>query len=180
MTAGGRHRRTKQADLAIHAGALRRQVRELIPATHFLPLSYWLQARQTLSAQSTPTLTSLQERSAAAGGRGVAENCRLRQSQLAGHAADHAEPGADPALLNKVFVLRVARAETLAIPQEEPVARRTWSAAVAAGAGRGCPAPCAVAPAVAQQPPAAFTAPFMPNAAVFPSVFRPDNNLAAK
>ena len=33
------------------------------------------------------------------------------------------------ALLNKVFVLRVARAqETLAIPQEEPVARRTWSA----------------------------------------------------
>lgn len=33
---------------------------ELIPATHFLPLSYWLQARQTLSAQSAPTLTSLQ------------------------------------------------------------------------------------------------------------------------
>ncbi|MGS3108226.1 flagella biosynthesis regulator Flk, partial [Escherichia coli] len=28
---------------------------ELIPATHFLPLSYWLQARQTLSAQSAPT-----------------------------------------------------------------------------------------------------------------------------
>ena len=53
----------------------------------------------------------------------MAENCRLCQSQLAGHAADHAEPGADPALLNKVFVLRVARArETLAIPQEEPVA----------------------------------------------------------
>ena len=33
---------------------------------------------------------------AAAGGRGVADNSRLRQSQLAGHAADHAEPGADP------------------------------------------------------------------------------------
>ena len=33
------------------------------------------------------------------------------------------------ALLNKVFVLRVARAqETLAIPQEEPVTRRTWAA----------------------------------------------------
>ena len=38
-------------------------------------------------------------------------------------------PAQIPALLNKVFVLRVARAqETLAIPQEEPVARRTWSA----------------------------------------------------
>jgi hypothetical protein len=36
------------------------------------------------------------------------------------YAADHAEPGADPALLNKVFVLRVAAQETLAIPQEEP------------------------------------------------------------
>ena len=33
------------------------------------------------------------------------------------------------ALLNKVFVLRVARAqETLAIPQEEPAPRRAWAA----------------------------------------------------
>jgi len=68
---------------------------ELIPATHFLPLSYWLQARQTLSAQSDAHLAAGSAQ-AAAGGRGVAENCRLCQSQLAGHAADHAEPGADP------------------------------------------------------------------------------------
>lgn len=33
------------------------------------------------------------------------------------------------ALLNKVFVLRVARAqETLAIPQEEPAPTRAWAA----------------------------------------------------
>ncbi len=52
---------------------------------------------------------------------------------------------------------------------------------MAAGAGRGCPAPCAVAPAVAQQPPAAFTAPFhAKRRGVSYSDFRPDNNLAAK
>ena len=45
----------------------------------------------------------------------MAEDCRLCPAQIL-------------ALLNKVFVLRVARAqETLAIPQEEPVTRRTWA-----------------------------------------------------
>ncbi len=59
----------------------------------------------------------------------MADNCRLRQSQLAGHAADHAEPGADPGAAEQGVCAAGARAqETLAIPQEEPVARRTWSA----------------------------------------------------
>jgi hypothetical protein len=84
---------------------------ELIPATHFTPLSYWLQARQTLSAQSAPTLTSLQGRSSSrwkpqSGKRlstlpsrnwQVTPQTTLSAAQIL-------------ALLNKVFVLRVARA----------------------------------------------------------------------
>ena len=103
---------------------------ELIPATHFLPLSYWLQARQTLSAQSAPTLTSLQgalkQPLEAAEWQTIVDFAR-RSWQVTPRTT--LSPAQILALLNKVFVLRVARAqETLAIPQEEPVARRTWSA----------------------------------------------------
>lgn len=103
---------------------------ELIPATHFLPLSYWLQARQTLSAQSAPTLTSLQgalkQPLEAAEWQKIVDFAS-RSWQVTPQTT--LSPAQILALLNKVFVLRVARAqETLAIPQEEPVARRTWSA----------------------------------------------------
>ncbi len=135
---------------------------ELIPATHFLPLSYWLQARQTLSAQSAPTLTSLQgalkQPLEAAEWQTIVDFAR-RSWQVTPQTT--LSPAQIPALLNKVFVLRVARAqETLAIPQEEPVARRTWSAKPwQLALGAVVLLACAVAPAVAQQPPAAFTAP---------------------
>jgi hypothetical protein len=68
---------------------------ELIPATHFTPLSYWLQARQTLSAQSAPTLTSAGGAEAAAGSAGVAKDRRFRPAQLARHAANGVERNAD-------------------------------------------------------------------------------------
>ncbi len=103
---------------------------ELIPATHFLPLSYWLQARQTLSAQSVPTLTSLQgalKQPLEAAEWQTIVDFASRSWQVTPRTT--LSPAQILALLNKVFVLRVARAqETLAIPQEEPVARRTWSA----------------------------------------------------
>lgn len=103
---------------------MRRQVRELIPATHFLPLSYWLQARQTLSAQSVPTLTSLQgalKQPLEAAEWQTIVDFASRSWQVTPRTT--LSPAQIPALLNKVFVLRVARArETLAIPQEEPVA----------------------------------------------------------
>ncbi|STU95933.1 flagella biosynthesis regulator [Klebsiella pneumoniae] len=103
---------------------------ELIPATHFLPLSYWLQARQTLSAQSAPTLTSLQgalKQPLEAAEWQTIVDFASRSWQVTPRTT--LSPAQILALLNKVFVLRVARAqETLAIPQEEPVARRTWSA----------------------------------------------------
>ncbi len=95
--AGGRYRRTKQADLAIHAGALRRQVRGADPGDA-LPAAFVLAAGAANAecAKRADAHLAAGSAQAAAGGRGVADNCRLRQSQLAGHAADHAEPGADP------------------------------------------------------------------------------------
>ncbi|HBW3428855.1 flagella biosynthesis regulator Flk [Klebsiella pneumoniae] len=103
---------------------------ELIPATHFTPLSYWLQARQTLSAQTAPTLTSLQgalkQPLEAAEWQKIVDFAR-RNWQVTPQTT--LSPAQILALLNKAFVLRVARAqETLAIPQEEPVTRRTWAA----------------------------------------------------
>lgn len=84
---------------------------ELIPATHFLPLSYWLQARQTLSAQSAPTLTSLQgalkQPLEAAEWQTIVDFAR-RSWQVTPRTT--LSPAQITALLNKVFVLRVARA----------------------------------------------------------------------
>ncbi len=84
---------------------------ELIPATHFTPLSYWLQARQTLSAQSAPTLTSLQgalkQPLEAAEWQKIVDFAR-RNWQVTPQTT--LSPAQIPALLNKVFVLRVARA----------------------------------------------------------------------
>ena len=95
---------------------------ELIPATHFTPLSYWLQARQTLSAQSAPTLTSLQA--------ALKQPLEAQEWQKIVDFAQHnwhVTPQTALSatqiltLLNKVFVLRVARAqETLAIPALPP------------------------------------------------------------
>ena len=51
---------TQQTDLAIDAGTFRGEDGELIPAKLFNHLVTWLQARQTLSQQNTPTLESLQ------------------------------------------------------------------------------------------------------------------------
>lgn len=85
---------------------------ELIPATHFLPLSYWLQARQTLSAQSAPTLTSLQgalkQPLEAAEWQKIVDFAR-RSWQVTPQTT--LSPAQITALLNKVFVLRVARAQ---------------------------------------------------------------------
>ncbi|SPX53892.1 flagella biosynthesis regulator [Klebsiella pneumoniae] len=137
-----------------------------------------------MSAQSAPTLTSLQgalKQPLEAAEWQTIVDFASRSWQVTPRTT--LSPAQILALLNKVFVLRVARAqETLAIPQEEPVARRTWSAKPwQLALGAVCPAPCAVAPAVAQQPPAAFTAPFhAKRRGVSYSVFRPDNNLAAK
>ena len=103
---------------------MRRQVRELIPATHFLPLSYWLQARQTLSAQSAPTLTSLQGAlkqpleaaewqkivDFASRSWQVTPQTTLSPAQIPGAAEQGVCAAGGP------------RPETLAIPQEEPVA----------------------------------------------------------
>ena len=85
---------------------------ELIPATHFLPLTSLQGAlKQPLEAAEWQTIVDFARRSWQ-----VTPRTTLSPAQIL-------------ALLNKVFVLRVARAqETLAIPQEEPVARRTWSA----------------------------------------------------
>ena len=96
---------------------------ELIPATHFLPLSYWLQARQTLSAQSAPTLTSLQG--------ALKQPLEAAEWQKIVDFASRSWQVTPQTTLSpaQILALRVARAqETLAIQQEEPVARRTWSA----------------------------------------------------
>ncbi|MFR6580530.1 MAG: flagella biosynthesis regulator Flk, partial [Klebsiella pneumoniae] len=85
---------------------------------------------QTLSAQSAPTLTSLQgalKQPLEAAEWQTIVDFASRSWQVTPRTT--LSPAQILALLNKVFVLRVARAqETLAIPQEEPVARRTWSA----------------------------------------------------
>ncbi|HHG8772398.1 TPA: flagella biosynthesis regulator Flk [Raoultella planticola] len=95
---------------------------ELIPATHFTPLSYWLHARQTLSAQAAPTLTSLQ--AALKQPLEVQEWQRIADfAQHNWHVTPQTTLSATQVLtlLNKVFVLRVARAqETLAIPALQP------------------------------------------------------------
>lgn len=91
---------------------------ELIPATHFTPLSYWLQARQTLSTQASPTLNSLQ-----AALKQPLEAQEWQKIVDFARNSWHVTPQSTLSasqiltLLNKVFVLRVARAqETLAIP----------------------------------------------------------------
>lgn len=91
---------------------------ELIPATHFTPLSYWLHARQTLSAQAAPTLTSLK---AALKQPLEAQEWQrvINFAQTNWHANAQTPLSAAQllTLLNKIFVLRVARAqETLVIP----------------------------------------------------------------
>lgn len=70
---------------------------ELIPATHFTPLSYWLQgAANAECAKRAHAHLAAGCAQAAAGGRRMAKDCRLCASQLAGHPADDAEPSADP------------------------------------------------------------------------------------
>ena len=91
---------------------------ELIPATHFTPLSYWLHARQTLSSQAAPTLTSLK---AALKQPLEAQEWQrvISFAQTNWHANAQTPLSAAQllTLLNKIFVLRVARAqETLVIP----------------------------------------------------------------
>lgn len=114
---------------------------ELIPATHFTPLSYWLHARQTLSSQAAPTLTSLQ--AALKQPLEAAEWQRVMDfAQTHWHATAQTPLSAAQllTLLNKIFVLRVARAqETLAIPpvQAPPaspwlVLKKPWVIALAA------------------------------------------------
>lgn len=102
---------------------------ELIPATHFLPLSYWLQARQTLSAQSAPTLTSLQgalkQPLEAAEWQTIVDFARRSWQVTPRTTLSPAQIGAAE---QGVCAAGGPRPETLAIPQEEPVARRTWSA----------------------------------------------------
>lgn len=95
---------------------------ELIPATHFTPLSYWLHARQTLSTQAAPTLTLLQA--------ALKQPLEAQEWQTIVDFAQHSWHVTPQttlsstqvlALLNKIFVLRVARAqETLAIPPLPP------------------------------------------------------------
>ncbi len=102
---------------------------ELIPATHFLPLSYWLQARQTLSAQSAPTLTSLQgalkQPLEAAEWQKIVDFAR-RSWQVTPQTT--LSPAQILALLNKVFVLRVARARRRWPSRRRSQSPRTWSA----------------------------------------------------
>ncbi|MEQ0079531.1 flagella biosynthesis regulator Flk [Klebsiella sp. JN_Kp120] len=113
---------------------------ELIPATHFTPLSYWLQARQTLSAQTAPTMNSLQ-----------AALKQPLEAQEWQKIADFAQSSwqvtptttlTSPqvlTLLNKVFALRVARAQaTMAITLVEPLpaphavySKKAWTVAIA-------------------------------------------------
>ncbi|WP_164514944.1 flagella biosynthesis regulator Flk [Klebsiella aerogenes] len=113
---------------------------ELIPATHFTPLSYWLQARQTLSAQTAPTMNSLQ-----------AALKQPLEAQEWQKIADFAQSSwqvtptttlTSPqvlTLLNKVFALRVARAQaTMAITPVEPLpaphavySKKAWTVAIA-------------------------------------------------
>ncbi|TLV16129.1 flagella biosynthesis regulator Flk [Klebsiella indica] len=101
---------------------------ELIPATHFTPLSYWLHARQTLSAQAAPTLTSLQ--AALKQPLEAAEWQKVMSfAQTSWHVTAQTPLSAAQllTLLNKIFVLRVARAqETLTIPpvQSPPASPR--------------------------------------------------------
>ena len=95
---------------------------ELIPATHFTPLSYWLHARQTLSTQAAPTLTMLQ---AALKQPLEAEEWQtiVDFAQHSWHVTPQTPLSSTQVLtlLNKIFVLRVARAqETLAIPPLPP------------------------------------------------------------
>ncbi|UNB78820.1 flagella biosynthesis regulator Flk [Klebsiella pneumoniae] len=104
---------------------------ELIPATHFLPLFVLAAgAANAECAKRADAHLAAGSAQAAAGGR--AEWLKIvdfasRSWQVTPQTT--LSPAQILALLNKVFVLRVARAqETLAIPQEEPVARRTWSA----------------------------------------------------
>ncbi len=104
---------------------------ELIPGDA-LPAAFRTGCRrgETLSAQSVPTLTSLQgalKQPLEAAEWQTIVDFASRSWQVTPRTT--LSPAQILALLNKVFVLRVARAqETLAIPQEEPVARRTWSA----------------------------------------------------
>ncbi|WP_163276786.1 flagella biosynthesis regulator Flk [Klebsiella aerogenes] len=101
---------------------------ELIPATHFTPLSYWLHARQTLSSQTAPTLTSL--KAALKQPLETGEWQRVMDfAQSSWHAS--AQTPLSPAqllmLLNKIVVLRVARAqETLAIPAVQAPPSSPW------------------------------------------------------
>lgn len=101
---------------------------ELIPATHFTPLSYWLHARQTLSSQAAPTLTSLQ--AALKQPLEAAEWQRVMDfAQTHWHATAKTPLSAAQllTLLNKIFVLRVARAlETLAIPPVQAPPASPW------------------------------------------------------
>ena len=122
----GRHQREPSKLIwQSHAGTLRRQVRGADPGDALHALSYWLGAAwQTLSAQTAPTLTL----TAGALKRSAWETAEWQKIvDFARHAAGELRhqttlsPARITALLNKVFMLRVARArETLAIPQEGP------------------------------------------------------------
>jgi hypothetical protein len=113
---------------------------ELIPATHFTPLSYWLQARQTLSAQTAPTMNSLQA--------ALKQPLEAQEWQKIADFAQnswHVTPTTTLTspqvltLLNKVFALRVARAQaTLLISPVEPTpvsqavySKKAWAIAIA-------------------------------------------------
>ncbi|WEF29428.1 flagella biosynthesis regulator Flk [Klebsiella aerogenes] len=113
---------------------------ELIPATHFTPLSYWLQARQTLSTQTAPTMNSLQA--------ALKQPLEAQEWQKIADFAQnswHVTPTTTLTspqvltLLNKVFALRVARAQaTLLISPVEPTpvsqavySKKAWAIAIA-------------------------------------------------
>ncbi len=118
---------------------------ELIPATHFLPLSYWLQARQTLSAQSVPTLTSLQgalKQPLEAAEWQTIVDFASRSWQVTPRTT--LSPAQIPALLNKVFVLRVARARGDAGHPAGGACRRGGRGALSRGSWRWARLSCSL------------------------------------
>jgi hypothetical protein len=141
------HRRVQQAYLAIHAGAKRRQERRADPGDPLHSLSYWLHARQTLSSQAAPTLTSLQ--AALKQPLEAAEWQRVMDfAQTHWHATAQTPLSAAQllTLLNKIFVLRVARAGDAGDPAGSGASRLTVAGiektvGYRAGSYRGaCPA----------------------------------------
>lgn len=112
---------------------------ELIPATHFTPLSYWLQARQTLSAQTAPTMNSLQ-----AALKQPLETQEWQKIADFAQSSWHVAPTTTLTspqvltLLNKVFALRVARAQaTMVVTPVEPApaphavySKKAWTLAI--------------------------------------------------